>query len=59
MIFDKKEIETRHYSILLKNAEKTMVICADKMNKSSDNYEFYIDNNLIVILPANMVENIV
>ena len=59
MIFEKKEIATRHYSILLKNADKTMVICAEKMVKASDNYEFYIEDNLIVILPENMVENIV
>lgn len=59
MYFDKSEVATKHYSILLKGADTTMVICADKKTKRNDNYEFYINGNLIVILPINTVENIV
>ena len=61
MYFNNKEIPTKHYSILLKGAKTTMVICADELKQDNRkaNYEFYIQDNLVAMLPTELVENIV
>ena len=61
MLFDKNVIATKHYSILLKNLDTTIIICAEEMTKSinKEYYEFFINDNLISIIPVEMVVNIV
>lgn len=59
MYFEKKNITVTYFSVLLKGADKTIAICAEKTIKKGNNYEFLIGDNLVVILPISMVENIV
>ena len=61
MYINHKEIPTKHYSILLKNAKSTISVIADELikNEKLNKYEFFIDGNLAAIIPIEFVENIV